>query len=56
MNDLTELEEETPAIGSYNHSFVQARIPALLFNDDRFSVFIELSLDASQMDLGISKK
>jgi Uma2 family endonuclease len=51
MNDSIELKDEAPKMGSYNHSLVQARIPALLSDDDRFSGFIELSLDASQIDL-----
>lgn len=36
---------------SVNHSFVQTRIAGLLLNDERFTPFVELSLDASQIDL-----
>ncbi len=38
-------------MSSVNHSFVQTRIAGLLFNDERFTPFVELSLDASQIDL-----
>ncbi len=54
MNELMAFEDEVneeKEMGSRNHSFVQAKIPALLFNDERFSVFVELSLDTSQIDL-----
>ncbi|RKZ75045.1 MAG: hypothetical protein DRR19_29625 [Candidatus Parabeggiatoa sp. nov. 1] len=33
------------------HSVTQAWITGLLSNDERFTPFVELSLDASQMDL-----
>jgi Uma2 family endonuclease len=52
MSDLLELEdEEIQEMGSYNHSLAQAQLTGLFFNDKRFSVFIELSLDVSQTDL-----
>lgn len=55
MNELIEViesdEDEVREMPSRNHSFTQARITGLLSNDDRFSPFVELSLDASQMDL-----
>ncbi len=52
MSDLLELEdEENQEMGSYNHSLAQAQLTGLFFNDKRFSVFIELSLDVSQTDL-----
>jgi len=57
-DDLEENNEE-PELGSRNHSFVQARVTSLLSNDERFSVFVELSLDISQIDLtqlGLSAK
>lgn len=44
-------EHKEPELGSRNHSFVQARITSLLSNDERFSVFVELSLDTRQIDL-----
>jgi Uma2 family endonuclease len=36
---------------SINHSLTQAKIAALLINDDRFSIMTELSLDISQLNL-----
>ncbi len=36
---------------SINHSFIQAQITGLFFNNERFTPFVELSLDASQVDL-----
>ncbi|HEC84503.1 MAG TPA: Uma2 family endonuclease [Thioploca sp.] len=52
MNELTELEnEEYQEMGSYNHSYLQTRIAVLLSNDERFTPLVELSLDASQIDL-----
>jgi Uma2 family endonuclease len=62
MSDLIELEdevlkedevleEEEQDMPSVNHSTVQAQITGLLFNDGRFRVMVELSLDASQIDL-----
>ncbi|EDN69545.1 conserved hypothetical protein [Beggiatoa sp. PS] len=44
-------EEEEKDMGSVNHSIAQARITTLLGSDERFEVMIELSLDASQIDL-----
>jgi len=38
-------------MGSVNHSLIQAMITSLLVNDDRFTVFTELSLDVKQHDL-----
>ena len=55
MNEFIEVietdEDEVREMPSRNHSFTQARITGLLSNDERFSPFVELSLDASQMDL-----
>ena len=58
MNELSEMEkaesqnhEVIATMPSRNHSFTQARLTSLLANDERFTPFIELSLDASQMDL-----
>lgn len=42
--------EETEEMGSYNHSLIQANLIYLLKRLDRFSVFSELSLDASRLD------
>ncbi|HDN26754.1 MAG TPA: Uma2 family endonuclease [Thioploca sp.] len=44
-------EEERPKMGSVNHSLAQSQLTALLSNDKRFRTMIELSLDASQIDL-----
>jgi len=54
MNELLDdelLEDEEPNMGSVNHSLTTGRIAGLLFNDERFTVMPELSLDASQIDL-----
>jgi len=55
MDNLAELDLDEYQWGqkmpSVNHSFVQARIAGLLINDERFTPFIELSLDVSQIDL-----
>jgi Uma2 family endonuclease len=48
-NDM--LDDEERYMGSVNHSSAQTQITGLLFNDERFTTFIELSLDASQIDL-----
>ena len=44
-------DEDDDEMGSVNHSVVQGRIAGLLFNDGRFTVMPELSLDISQIDL-----
>ncbi len=44
-------ENEVREMPSRNHSFTQARITNLLSNEERFTPFVELSLDASQIDL-----
>jgi Uma2 family endonuclease len=58
MSEILELQEqeeqfqdEVDGMPSKKHSTVQTNITGLLFNDDRFKPFIELSLDASQIDL-----
>ncbi|OAD24105.1 hypothetical protein THIOM_000044 [Candidatus Thiomargarita nelsonii] len=58
MTDTFEIEEthnlqeyEEQYMGSLYHSSAQTRITNLLSNDERFSVFVELSLDATQIDL-----
>ncbi|MCP4698658.1 MAG: Uma2 family endonuclease [Gammaproteobacteria bacterium] len=50
MNEQIETEAGQE-MGSVNHSFVQGRIIVLLSTDDRFKVFVELSLDTGQTDL-----
>jgi len=49
--DQNDQENEVQEMGSLNHSFVQARLTTLLSGDDRFTTMVELSLDASQIDL-----
>ncbi|KOR32069.1 hypothetical protein TI05_09625 [Achromatium sp. WMS3] len=57
MTELIELEEteyqdyKVYDMPSRNHSFVQTKIASMLFNDERFTPFVELSLDASKIDL-----
>jgi Uma2 family endonuclease len=52
MDELIEVEdEEFSSMGSINHSIVQAKITGMLFNDERFTPAVELSLDVSQIDL-----
>jgi Uma2 family endonuclease len=52
MSDLVKLtEEELKEVGSINHSIVQAKMAGMLLNDERFTPAVELSLDASQIDL-----
>jgi Uma2 family endonuclease len=52
MSELVEFAEpESQEMGSLNHSIVQARLTGLLFNDERFTPAVELSLDISQIDL-----
>ncbi|RKZ49044.1 MAG: hypothetical protein DRR08_31285 [Candidatus Parabeggiatoa sp. nov. 2] len=56
MNELieeieTDESDEVREMPSRNHSFTQARITCLFSNDERFSPFVELSLDVSQMEL-----
>jgi len=59
MSDLIEIDEqyqELPENGkikvlSKNHSLAVGRLSGLLFNDERFIVMPELSLDMNQIDL-----
>jgi len=49
-------QEQLSAItnmGSLNHSFTVGRLIGLLFNDPRFTIMPELSLDPGQIDLSI---
>ncbi|RKZ51251.1 MAG: hypothetical protein DRR16_04280 [Candidatus Parabeggiatoa sp. nov. 3] len=51
-----ESEEVSLEMGSLRHSFIQARMPMLLFAyEERFTTFVELSLDVSQDDLDLSQ-
>jgi len=47
-NDLSDEEKE---MGSFNHSLTQSNLTSLLHNDERFTTLVELSLDASQIEL-----
>jgi Uma2 family endonuclease len=56
MSDLIELDEKISAdevekMPSRNHSLIVGRITGLLFNDKRFTVMPELSLDTSPIEL-----
>jgi Uma2 family endonuclease len=56
MTELIEtenevLEDEVRDMPSKNHSFTMGTITGLLFNDERFTVMPELSLDTSPIDL-----
>lgn len=46
---LDEIEERD--MPSKKHSMAQTNLTGLLYNDERFTVFVELSLDASSIDL-----
>jgi Uma2 family endonuclease len=53
MSTLVEFENKGyQDVGSLNHSIAQARLTTLLStgNEDRFTVMVELSLDASQIE------
>lgn len=53
MSDLVipYTTEDVDAMGSYNHSIVQANLTFLLKRIGSYAVFTELSLDASQIEL-----
>jgi Uma2 family endonuclease len=51
MNEVNFEAIEDTRMGSVNHSLTQAMITSLLVNDERFTVFTELSLDVKQHDL-----
>jgi Uma2 family endonuclease len=51
MSEIIDFEDEESNMGSVNHSLTAGRITGLLFNDERFEVMPELSLDTSQIDL-----
>ncbi|OAD19261.1 hypothetical protein THIOM_005112 [Candidatus Thiomargarita nelsonii] len=51
MSEIIDFEDEESNMGSVNHSLTAGRIAGLLFNDERFEVMPELSLDTSQIDL-----
>jgi len=50
MSEVIE-ENEVQKMPSRNHSLTVGRITGLLFNEERFTVMPELSLDTSQTDL-----
>jgi Uma2 family endonuclease len=53
MTELIEFEvlEEEKDMPSIKHSLVQTNIAGTLFSDERFTTFIELSLDTTSIDL-----
>ncbi len=58
MPDLIEIDEQNQeqafgktTVPSKNHSLAVGRISGLLFNDERFTVMPELSLDMTQIEL-----
>jgi Uma2 family endonuclease len=56
MSDVFKLKddvliEENREMPSKKHSRAQTNITGLLFNDERFTTFVELSLDATRIDL-----
>ena len=56
MNDVVEIEteyqdKEKPEMPSKNHSLIVGRITGLLFNDERFTIMPELSLETAQIEL-----
>ncbi|RKZ84079.1 MAG: hypothetical protein DRR19_18210 [Candidatus Parabeggiatoa sp. nov. 1] len=55
MSELIDFEdkviEEEKEMPSKRHSLTQTNITVLLGNDERFSTFVELSLDATSIDL-----
>jgi Uma2 family endonuclease len=55
MNEVINLEDEQPdeekEMGSFNHSLTQGNLISLLHDDERFTTLVELSLDASQIEL-----
>ncbi len=52
MNELIEIKsEESQYVGSLNHSFTQAQLTSKLSSEERFTTYVELSLDVSQTDL-----
>lgn len=44
------MPEDNTAMPSIKHSLVQTNITGMLFNDSRFTTFVELSLDTSSID------
>lgn len=53
MSLLAEVEEtnEVESMGSLNHSLLQARLAGVLFNHEKYTPLIELSLDVAKLDL-----
>jgi Uma2 family endonuclease len=55
MSEVSDFEDEVLEEGkdmpSKRHSLTQTNITVLLGNDERFSTFVELSLDATSIDL-----
>jgi Uma2 family endonuclease len=56
MSEVINFEDETIEewerdMPSKKHSMAQTNLTGMLYNDDRFTTFVELSLDASSIDL-----
>lgn len=57
MSEVINFKDETPSNGeerdmpSKKHSMAQTNLTGLFYNDERFTTFVELSLDASAIDL-----
>ncbi len=51
MSELTKDEAEVRDMPSKKHSMAQTNLTGLLYNDERFTTFVELSLDATSIDL-----
>jgi len=47
--------EELGELGSYNHSYLQAKLSSIFFIQGDYSAFTELSLDVSGLDDEILK-
>jgi len=45
------IEEESVDMPSKKHSTAQTNITGLLYNDERFTTFVELTLDTTKLDL-----
>jgi Uma2 family endonuclease len=53
MSEVIDFEDEEKVrdMPSKKHSIAQTNLTGLLYNDERFTTFVELSLDATSIDL-----